>query len=137
MDQLIRANMAIAEESHNQATSGSHSRKKTSSLSIKSSKLKAIEGLIEQCQYWINLLERFMFESSLDIFFFGPSESKIEEPKTLDECKLRSRYLVIKGKFAQCTDDIKGSYSWYNECRELLESSNQYFKEPISIDLKR
>lgn len=137
MDQLIRANMTVAEESCIHTTSSSHGRKRISTSLTKSSKLKAIESLIEQCQYWINLLERVMFGSYLDIFISELSEKKMEEPITLGQCKSKLRYLVLKGKLAQCTDDIEGSYSWYTKCRELLEASNQLFKEPITIDLKR
>jgi hypothetical protein len=137
MDRLIRGTMAIAEESSIHTTVGSHGRRRVSTSLVKSSKLKVIDALVEQCQYWLGLLERIMFTSSLNTFFSDVNGSQEPVAISLDNYKLQLRYWVLKGKLAQCTDDIENSYSWYTKCQTLLKFSNKELHQGISINLKR
>lgn len=137
MDRLIRGTMAIAEESSIHTTTGSHGRRKVSTSLVKSSKLKIVDNLIEQCQYWIGLLERIMFTSSLNNFFSEINVSQDSVVVPIDRYKIQLRYWVLKGKLTQCIDDIESSFSWYKKCQDLLKTLHEELQEDISINLKR
>lgn len=120
-------------------TTHHHGRRRVSTSLHKNPKAKLNEALLEQCQYWINLLESIIFSSSLNVLFteICQGESEKEDLFSLTKIEMELRYWIIKGKFAQCNNDIEKAYSWYVKCKELLQSSANVTSKPISIDIKR
>lgn len=115
------------------------SKRRVSMTTVKTSKINTTETLMEQCQYWVDLLERIVFSSSLNSFFFEfrPEESNSLKPMSFDHCIFQLRYWSLKGKLAQCDNDIGRAYSWYIKIEKLLESSASRFEEKITINIKR
>lgn len=138
IDRLIRNIITTAEENAIQPTMNHHGRRRVSTTSHKNSKAKLNEALMTQCQYWINLLESIIFSTSLNVFFKKVHEKSTEEADlySLKKIGTELRYWIIKGKFAQCNNDIEKAYSWYVRCKNILKSSIDVAK-PISINIKR
>ncbi|KAI7893343.1 uncharacterized protein EV154DRAFT_501727 [Mucor mucedo] len=137
IDRLIRNIITTAEENAIQPTMNHHGRRRVSTTSHKNSKAKLNEALMTQCQYWINLLESIIFSTSLNVFFKKVHEKSTEEADlySLKKIGTELRYWIIKGKFAQCNNDIEKAYSWYVRCKNILKSSIDVAK-PISINIK-
>lgn len=131
--------MAAAEESGSNQANSNHGKRRVSTSTVKTSKAKVTEDLMAQSQYWISLLERIMFSSSLNEFFFHirQDESSSSNKLYFDQCTIQLRYWLLKGKLAQCDDDIERAYSWYVKSKTLLISSASLFQEEISINIKR
>lgn len=122
--------------------STANSRKKITTSLSKASQLKLLSSLNDQCTYWMKLLERLMFSFSLqDLFteiqlFQRGNNEGMDTGKTkemvMDQCYVKLRYWILKGKLAQCNDNIEEAYAWYDKCKSVLEAYNN-----ISIDIKR
>lgn len=131
--------MATAEEAGAQPPVGNHSKRRVSMSSVKISKAKMTESLLAQSRYWISLLERIMFSSTLNEIFLQitQDESNDSDQLNLDRCTIQLRYWSLKGKLAQCDDAIESAYSWYIKSKTLLSSSSSLSRKDISIDIKR
>ncbi|KAI9260891.1 hypothetical protein EDC94DRAFT_610142 [Helicostylum pulchrum] len=138
IDRLIRDVMATAEEAGAQPPVGNHSKRRVSMSSVKISKAKMTESLLAQSRYWISLLERIMFSSTLNEIFLQitQDESNDSDQLNLDRCTIQLRYWSLKGKLAQCDDAIESAYSWYIKSKTLLSSSSSLPRKDISIDIK-
>ena len=135
IDRIIRGSVANAEETSIHSTQGG--RRKISTSLGKSSKVKVVEGLTEQCQFWMNLLERSMFSSSLTSFFSEINETEMSNCIPLEKYIMQMRYWVLKGKFSQCADDIESAYSYYSKCLDLFQETTQQFEQAVVIRLNR
>lgn len=131
--------MVTAEEAGAQPVVGNYGKRRVSMSLVKISKAKMTESLLAQSQYWISLLERIMFSSTLNEVFFQitQDESNDSDQLNLDRCTIQLRYWSLKGKLAQCDDDIERAYSWYIKSKTLLSSSTNLFRKDISVDIKR
>lgn len=116
-----------------------HGRRRASTSSHKNSKIKLNEALMAQCRYWISLLESIIFSSSLNVLLSKIHKDNSEEFDmfSLKKVEMELRYWIVKGKFAQCKNDIENAYSWYIKCKALLQSSTSLSPEAISINVKR
>lgn len=139
IDRLIRDNMTTAEEAGAQPVIGNHGKRRVSMSLVKISKAKMTENLVAQSRYWISLLERIIFSSTLNENFFHirQDENVDSDQLNLDRCTIQLRYWSLKGKLAQCDNDIENAYSWYIRSKDLLLSSTNLFRKDISINIKR
>jgi hypothetical protein len=127
--------MVTLEETGLHPNNASNKRRVSTSFA-KQSKLKMIEHLIELATYWIGVVEQNLY--SLSLVWFSSNISKCaasnDRPATLsnDEQNIQLRYYVLKGKLAQCNNNIEEAYSWFGNCKPLFEES-----KTMSIDVKR
>lgn len=139
IDRLIRSIITTAEDNAINPIMSHHGKRRVSTSSYRNPKAKLNETLMIQCQYWINLLESIIFSTSLKVLFLKIHEDDIDEADlfSLKKVETELRYWIIKGKFAQCNNDIEQAYSWYVKCKHLLQSSADVASKQISIDIKR
>lgn len=102
-----------------------NSKKRVSASLAKQTKLKALDSLIEQSTFWIDLVEQNVFSLSMDRFC-----SDNASVTNQDECHIQARYCVLKGKLSQCSNDIENAYAWYDKCRKLLNENTD-----VEIDI--
>lgn len=100
-------------------------KKKMSNLLSKQSKVKQIENLMEATKVWVDLLERILFNLSIQWIQSNVKTETPEENTILsdDEQKVLLRYWLIRGKLAQCQDDIQSAYDFYEKCKRLLKAN--------------
>jgi hypothetical protein len=129
--------MMTLEETGLYPNSTSNKRRVSTSF-IKQSKLKMIEHLVELATYWIDAVEQNLYSLSLVSFYSNINKCTAINYQsgtlTNEEYSIQLRYYVLKGKLAQCNNDIEEAYSWFTNCKSLFESIKS---ETMSIDVKR
>ncbi|GAN06215.1 hypothetical protein MAM1_0115c05695 [Mucor ambiguus] len=138
IDRLIRNTITTLEEMP-LTTPSTHKKRMSTSLA-KQAKLKSLDSLIEQAGFWSSLVEQSVYATSMDLF------STRTDTATDDINHIQLRYCVLKGKLAQCSNDIESAYAWYDKCRQLLaekatveiDTGSMYdsFINKVSIDKK-
>ncbi|CAO3617860.1 unnamed protein product [Cunninghamella blakesleeana] len=97
----------------------------------KVSKEKRMKILQKEYQYyilWIEYLERFYIINSILSFDPSSSNSVPHEQKIII-----LRYWLLKGKLAQCNDNIDGAYDWYRKCESLLDGDDDMKQIEINL----
>lgn len=90
----------------------------------KQAKLRSLDSLIEQAGFWSSLVEQSLYTTSMDLFLTRTDTA------TDDLYRIQLRYCALKGKLAQCSNDIESAYAWYDKCRQLLSE-----KPTVEIDV--
>ena len=134
MDRLIRKEMIAFEENLVQVSSSS--RKRVSTSLAKQHKIKALEILSTNAAYWIELLENELVCSMLTSSHYGLSIKEGEYQQLLNDSTFEVRYWSLKGKMAQCQDDIESAYACFTKCKSLVESMNSC-NNIVRVDLRR
>lgn len=131
-------------------TNTSGVKKKISTSLAKAQQLKLLANLNEHCTYWMNLLERTMFDVSLENSFpeiRSSSSSNSNDDDLMDTSNVVNddskegtenmaitlRYWILNGKLAQCNDAIEEAHAWYSKCKSVVEATT----ETISVNIKR
>ncbi|OBZ89568.1 Histone transcription regulator 3 [Choanephora cucurbitarum] len=133
MDRLIRKEMIAFEENLVQVSSSS--RKRVSTSLAKQHKIKALEILSTNAAYWIELLENELVCSMLTSSHYGLSIKEGEYQQLLNDSTFEVRYWSLKGKMAQCQDDIESAYACFTKCKSLVESMNSC-NNIVRVDLR-
>ncbi|CEP06985.1 hypothetical protein, partial, partial [Parasitella parasitica] len=115
VDRLIRNTITTLDEVS--ATTANAGKKRISISLAKQAKLRALDSLVEQSIFWINLVEQSVFSLSMDQFCTAHTSITVE-----DEYRIQLRYCVLKGKLSQCSNDIEDAYAWYDKCKALLDT---------------
>ncbi|KAI8080754.1 uncharacterized protein B0P05DRAFT_72267 [Gilbertella persicaria] len=136
MDRLIRKEMSAMEENVLQSPYNNNKRKVSTSLS-KQSKIKTLEAITDNTEFWIELFEQQSFSLSLEFFqhelgsILSNDERTAQETINSQLTGLQLRYWSLKGKMAQCRNDIENAYACFSKCKLLVESSSK----PLKLDL--
>ncbi|CEI91811.1 hypothetical protein RMCBS344292_06089 [Rhizopus microsporus] len=125
IDRLVRTIMVATHETSPHVGFSTSYKKKMSNLLSKQSKVKQIENLMEATKVWVDLLERILFNLSIQWIQSNVKTETPEENTILsdDEQKVLLRYWLIRGKLAQCQDDIQSAYDFYEKCKRLLKAN--------------
>lgn len=118
--------------------SNTNNKRRVSTSFAKQSKLKIIGHLIEQSTYWVGLVEQNLYTLSLVSFYSNISKCTANDDQshtlTNDDYNIQLRYYVLRGKLAQCNNDIEEAYAWFSNCKSLfktIKSGN------VTIDVHR
>ncbi|KAI8378602.1 hypothetical protein BD560DRAFT_389864 [Blakeslea trispora] len=133
MDHLIRKEMLAFEENLAQGTA-TNSRKRVSTSLAKQHKIKALEAYCTNAAYWIDLLENELICSTLSSSHYGLSTKNEEYKQLLNDATFEIRYWSLKGKMAQCQDDIENAYAYFTKCKSLAQSMTNS-NTPLKINL--
>ncbi|KAI9478245.1 MAG: hypothetical protein EXX96DRAFT_570148 [Benjaminiella poitrasii] len=141
IDLLIRNTISSIEETGLHPSNNSN-RKKVSTSLAKQTKLQTIKNLIEQSAFWIGLVEQNILSLSMTSLVANISNHASSEENTrekcisMDDCEIQLRFYSLKGKLAQCKNNIEDAYTWYSKCKSVLERMNNYFSQEIEINLR-
>lgn len=80
---------------------------------------KIMQRESQLCMVWIGYLERLYIMNM--ILSFNPYSS-VSIPESQKNFLLR--YWSLKGKIAQCNNNIEDAYEWYKKCDSLLDSDD-------------
>ncbi|KAI8145939.1 hypothetical protein BJV82DRAFT_29849 [Fennellomyces sp. T-0311] len=105
-------------------------RKKPSAA--KQAEKVAIRHFTNICNAWIGILERTMMKE-LTNFFLTNSVLIADDAQALSANKTVLRYWFIRGKMAQCNDEVEKAFDWYKRCEDILRSK---LPDDISLDLR-
>ncbi|KAI8096895.1 uncharacterized protein BX664DRAFT_68541 [Halteromyces radiatus] len=81
----------------------------------------------ELCNLWMTIVDRTLIKDSMDSFepsFLTQTKSK-DMMMTNNRKKLLSRYWWLKGKLAQCDNNVVDAIQWYQKCELLFEMNDE------------
>ncbi|KAI8333838.1 hypothetical protein BC941DRAFT_106385 [Chlamydoabsidia padenii] len=83
---------------------------------------KLIKHYREGCSMWIDLVDQVFVQGAIDSF--GPSSLTNGDIKMdqaiINKKKLLLRFWLLKGKMAQCENDVDTAVAWYKKCERLF-----------------
>ncbi|KAL9554649.1 hypothetical protein MBANPS3_002732 [Mucor bainieri] len=138
IDRLIRNTITTLEEmplttttTTSSSSSSSHQKKRVSMSLAKQAKLRSLDSLVEQAGFWISLVEQRIYAASMDLFATTTADNNNDGLLY----RIQLRYCVLKGKLAQCSNDIESAYAWYDKCRQLLAENKDKAATQVEIDV--
>ncbi|KAI8366707.1 uncharacterized protein BYT42DRAFT_587609 [Radiomyces spectabilis] len=102
------------------AAEATESTKRRSTASAKQSEA-SIKQLSDLCQAWIGLFERCVMKEAMDIAVTYVDIQQLDRVDWIDK-ELLLRYWFVKGKMAQCDEDVEAAFSWYESCETLFST---------------
>ncbi|KAI9274845.1 hypothetical protein BDA99DRAFT_498736 [Phascolomyces articulosus] len=99
-------------------SSSSSTRKKSNA--VKQTEKAAIRKSIELSDAWIEILERSILRH-LSGFYLSKPPPHQDNNEQLEADKILLRYWFIRGKMAQCKDELDMAFEWYTRCEKVLD----------------
>ncbi|KAF7726581.1 Histone transcription regulator 3 [Apophysomyces ossiformis] len=123
MDKAIKT--IIVSESKLEHKPHTSSKKRSTSQSKQLKEPDLIAADIELCQSWIALFERVMAYRAIDEFKTASVDAKQDKAEIQRNKHMLLRYWHLRGKMAQCNEDIQDAYEWYTRCEQALKETEE------------
>ena len=111
-------------------SSSSSTRKKSNA--VKQAEKAGVQKFIEISDAWVGILERSMLRQISGLFLSCTQFKELDNEKP-EAGEIMLRYWFIRGKMAQCKNEVDKAFEWYTRCEKILD---QQLSKDTAIDLK-
>ncbi|KAG2223646.1 hypothetical protein INT45_010005 [Circinella minor] len=111
-------------------SSSSSTRKKSNA--VKHAEKAAVQKFIGVSDAWVGILERSMLRQISGLFLSSTQFEELDNEQA-NTGEIMLRYWFIRGKVAQCKNEVDKAFEWYTRCEKILD---QQLAKNITIDLK-